>query len=226
MKKIGLLGGISWISTMDYYRLLNEGINQRLGGLHFAECVIYSLNFGELQAKGWENAFELLLQGCQHLQDSQVEAIALCANTAHLFADQLEEQISLPIIHIGTATAKNIHASGLTTVGLLGTKFTMEKPFLIHHLEKQGLKVLVPPEQKVRNYIQQTLKDELGKGLVLPNTKAKYLDIAQDLLNRGAEGIILGCTEIPLLIGPADLSAPTFDTLQIHVEAIIDFMLG
>jgi len=226
MKKIGLLGGISWISTMDYYRLINEGINQRLGGLQFAECVIYSLNFGELQARGWENAFELLLKACKHLKDSKVEAIALCANTAHLFADQLEQQVALPIIHIGTATAKKILASGMKTVGLLGTKFTMEKPFLIQHLEKQGLQVLVPPEQTVRNYIQQTLRDELGKGLVLPNTKARYLQIAQGLLNRGAEGIILGCTEIPLLLSPEDLPVPTFDTLEIHVEAIIDFILA
>ncbi|KRT16958.1 aspartate racemase [Pedobacter ginsenosidimutans] len=226
MRKIGLVGGISWISTIDYYRFINEGVNERLGGLNFAECLIYSLNFGDVQDKTWEGSFDLLLAACESLKRSGVEAIVLCANTAHLFADQLQEKIALPIIHIGTETAKAINAAGIKKVALLGTVFTMEKEFYIKKLEDHGLNVLVPSKKETRDYIQFTLKEELGRGLILAETRAQYIKMINDLIADGAEGIILGCTEIPMLISQTDFDVPVFDTTKIHCKAIVDFILS
>ena len=226
MRKIGLVGGISWVSTIDYYRFINEGVNERLGGLNFAECLIYSLNFGDVQNKTWEGSFDLLLAACESLKRSGVEAIVLCANTAHLFADQLQEKIALPIIHIGTETAKAINAIGIKKVALLGTVFTMEKEFYIKKLEDNGLNVLVPSKKETRDYIQFTLKEELGRGLILVETRAQYIKIINDLIADGAEGIILGCTEIPMLISQADFDVPVFDTTKIHCKSIVDFILS
>ncbi|MBL1223032.1 amino acid racemase [Chryseobacterium sp. L7] len=225
MKKVGLVGGISWVSTLDYYQFINEGVNARLGGLNAAECMIYSLNFNDVQAKGWVNSFDLLLNACQHLKNSGVDSIVLCANTAHLFADELEDKVQLPIIHIGTETAKAIQKAGLTKVGLIGTKFTMEMDFYKNKLEEYGLEVLVPDSQETRDYIQHTVKDELGVGFINPETKTRYISIVGDLISRGAECIILGCTEIPMLISQDDFSIPVFDTTKIHCEAIVDYIV-
>ena len=226
MKKIGFVGGISWVSTMDYYKFINEGINEKLGGLNFAECIIYSLNFGDIQKKSWENSFTLLLNACESLKRSGVDAIVLCANTAHLFADKLQEKIELPIIHIGTETAKVVRQRGLVKVGLLGTKFTMEMGFYRKKLEENGLEVLTPEKKAIRDYIQHTLKDELGRGLIREETKQNYVSIVKDLVERGAEGIILGCTEIPMLISQKDFSVPIFDTTKIHSQAIVKYTLS
>lgn len=225
-KKIGLVGGISWVSTMDYYRYINEGVNQQLGGLHAAECVIYSLNFGDVQERGWEDAYELLLNACNSLKDAHVDAIALCANTAHLFADQLQEAVGLPIIHIVTETARAVNNLGLYTVGLLGTRFTMEMDFYRKKLESYGLTVLIPDKQETRDFIQRTLRDELGIGQINPATKEAYINIAGELIDAGAECILLGCTEIPLLIGPSDFSVPVLDTTQIHSRAIVEYLVS
>ncbi|MBW4360595.1 aspartate/glutamate racemase family protein [Flavobacterium taihuense] len=226
MKKIGLVGGISWVSTMDYYKFINEGINLKLGGLNFAECIIYSLNFEDIQVKSWENCFELLLNACGKLKSSNVDAIALCANTAHLFADKLQEEIKLPIIHISTETAKAVKKQGLKKVGLLGTKFTMEMEFYRKKLEENGLEVLIPEKQETRDYIQYTVKEELGRGIANSNTKENYIRIVNELVDSGAEGIILGCSEIPLLINQKDFITPIFDTTKIHSEAIVEFILS
>jgi aspartate racemase len=226
MRKIGLVGGISWVSTIDYYRFINEGVNERLGGLNFAECIIYSLNFGDVQDQTWEGSFDLLLGACQSLKDSGVEAIVLCANTAHLFSDQIQQEIALPIIHIGTETAKAINATGIKKVGLLGTIFTMEKDFYIKKLQDHGLEVLVPAKKETRDYIQLTLKEELGRGLMLAETKTQYLKIINELIADGAEGIILGCTEIPMLINQDDVDVPVFDTAKTHCQAIVDYILS
>lgn len=226
MNKIGLVGGVSWVSTMDYYRFINDGINKKLGGLNFAECMIYSLNFGDIQAKTWENSFELLLGACEDLKKSGVSAIALCANTAHLFADELQEKVDLPFVHIGTETAKVVRQHGIRKVGLLGTKFTMEMDFYLKKLQENGLEVLVPEKQDTRDYVQLTVKEELGRGIIKPKTREKYIAIANDLVKRGAEGIILGCTEIPMLISQEDFSFPVFDTTKIHSEAIVNYMLS
>jgi len=226
MKKVGLIGGISWVSTMDYYRFINQGINERLGGLNFAECLIYSLNFGDVQAKTWEGSFEILLNACEKLKQSGVEAIALCANTAHLFADQLQAALNLPLIHIGDETAKAVKSAGIKNIGLLGTIFTMEKDFYLRKLEEHGLNVYVPKLKETRDYVQFTLKEELGRNLVLEETKQQYIKIINDLKAEGAEGIILGCTEIPLLISQDDFEFPVFDTTKIHCQAIVDYMLS
>ncbi len=226
MKKIGLVGGISWVSTIDYYKFINEGVNERLGGLNFAECLIYSLNFGDIQDKTWERSFELLLNACQSLKSSGVEAIVLCANTAHLFADEIETRIAVPIIHIGTETAKAVNNAGIRKIGLLGTIFTMEKDFYIKKLQANGLEVLIPEQQDTRNYIQHTLKEELGRGLILQHTKARYVEIVNELVVGGAEGIILGCTEIPMLISQDDFDIPVFDTTKIHSKAIVDYIVS
>lgn len=226
MKKVGLVGGISWVSTMDYYKFINEGVNAKLGGLNFAECIIYSLNFGDVQAKSWDNSFELLFNACESLQKSGADGIVLCANTAHLFADKLQETIKLPIIHIGAETAKAVNKQGLKKVGLLGTKFTMEMDFYRNKLEEYGLEVLIPDKQETRDYIQYTVKEELGIGFINPETKIKYISIAEELVRQGAECIILGCTEIPMLISQDDFTIPVFDTTKIHSQAIVDYIVS
>ncbi|MCD0471568.1 aspartate/glutamate racemase family protein [Flavobacterium sp. JAS] len=226
MKKIGLVGGISWVSTIDYYKLINEGVNKKLGGLQFAECLIYSLNFGDIQEKTWQNSYELLLNACLSLKKSGIDAIVLCANTAHLYADELEKEVGLPLIHIGTETAKAITQKNITTIGLLGTQFTMEMDFYKDRLKSFGLQVLIPEKQETRDYIQYVLKEELGRGIVTPESKQNYIKIANELISRGAQGIILGCTEIPMLINQSDFSVPVFDTTKIHSEAIVDFILS
>ncbi|EJL71510.1 aspartate/glutamate racemase family protein [Chryseobacterium populi] len=226
MKKIGLVGGISWVSTLDYYKFINEGVNARLGGLNSAECIIYSLNFGDVQSKSWEHSFGLLLNACENLKKSGADGIVLCANTAHLFADQLQETIKLPIIHIGAETAKAINKEGYKKVGLLGTKFTMEMDFYKNKLEEYNLEVLIPEKQETRDYIQYTVKEELGIGYINPETKTNYISIVNDLINQGAECIILGCTEIPMLISQDDFTIPVFDTTKIHSQAIIDYIVS
>jgi aspartate racemase len=225
MKKIGLVGGISWVSTIDYYKLINEGVNKKLGGLQFAECLIYSLNFGDIQEKTWAHSYEILLNACLSLQKSGVDAIVLCANTAHMYADKIEKEIGLPLIHIGTETAKAITKQKITTIGLLGTSFSMEMDFYKDRLKSFGLNVLIPEKQETRDYIQHVLKEELGRGIINPDSKQNYITIANELIERGAEGIILGCTEIPLLISQSDFSVPVFDTTKIHSEAIVEFIL-
>jgi len=226
MKKVGLIGGISWVSTMDYYKFINEGVNAKLGGLNFAEILIYSLNFGDIQAKSWENSFDLLFNACESLKKAGVDSIVLCANTAHLFADNLQKKLDLPIIDIVTETAKAISKEGLKKVGLLGTKFTMEMDFYRRKLEGYGLEVLIPEKQETRDYIQYTVKEELGIGFINPETKEEYINIVAELVDNGAECIILGCTEIPMIIGQDDFAIPVFDTTKIHSKAIVDYVLS
>jgi aspartate racemase len=226
MKKIGLVGGISWVSTMDYYKFINEGVNSKLGGLNFAECIIYSLNFGDVQAKTWNYSFELLLNACENLKRSGVDSIVLCANTAHLFAEKLQEAINLPIIHIGVETAKAVNKQGFKKVGLIGTKFTMEMDFYRNKLEEYGLEVLIPEKQETRDYIQHTIKEELGIGYINPKTRANYISIVKELVDCGAECIILGCTEIPMLISQDDFTIPLFDTTKIHSQAIVEYVVS
>ncbi len=226
MKKVGLVGGISWVSTMDYYKFINEGVNSKLGGLQFAECLVYSLNFGDVQAKGWNDAFDLLLNACESLKRSGADCIALCANTAHLYADRLEDTIKLPFIDAGVETAKAINKQGFKKAGLLGTKFTMEQDFYKRKLEEHGLEVIIPRKQETRDYIQYTVKEELGIGVINPATKTNYISIVKELVDSGAECIILGCTEIPLLISQRDFEIPVFDTTKIHSQAIVDYIVS
>jgi len=229
MKKLGLLGGISWVSTIDYYKYINEGINEKLGDLNYAECIIYSVNFQEVHnnnnADDWDANFKLFSVACENLKKSGAEVIVLCANTAHLIADRIQQAVQLPLINIATATATTINKQGLKKVGLLGTKFTMERDFFKEKLAEKGIEALVP-EKEDRDYIVKTLDKELHKGIILEETKKGYLAIIDRLIKVGAEGIILGCTEIPLLIKPEEISVPAFDTTSIHAQAAVEFALS
>lgn len=230
MKIIGLIGGISWVSTADYYKLINQGINEKMGDLNFSECLLYSFNYADIKKNNenndWDSTFKMLLKGSQFLKAGGAEAIILCANTMHLIADKLEEAIDLPIIHIATETAKEIQKQNLKKVGLLGTKFTMELDFFKDKLIAQGIEAIIPESENDKDFIHTTIFEELGKGLVTPETKERYLEIANELIKRGAEGIILGCTEIPLVILPEDVDVPVFDTTLIHSKAAVEFQLS
>ncbi|WP_264536997.1 aspartate/glutamate racemase family protein [Flavobacterium sp. N1736] len=230
MRVIGLIGGISWVSTADYYRLINHGINEKMGGLNFSECLIYSFNYADIKKNNenndWDSTFNMLLKGCQFLKQGGATAIVLCANTMHFIADRLETAINLPVIHIATATAAEIKKQGLKKVGLLGTKFTMELDFFKDKLLAQGIEAIIPDNEDDKDFIHTTIFEELGKGLVIPETKKRYLEIAAQLIKDGAEGIILGCTEIPLVILPEDVTVPVFDTALIHSKAAVEFQLS
>lgn len=228
MKTLGLIGGISWVSTAEYYKLINEGINRQLGGLNFAQCIIHSFNYADIvrnnETGNWESTLNMITTASLNLKQSGAEAIVLCANTMHKIADELEQNIQLPIINIATETAREIERNGLKTVGLLGTKFTMEFDFFKDKLAQHGINTLIPGDDD-RKFIHQTIADELGKGIFKPETKARYLSIIDELATAGAEGIILGCTEIPLLINSRDTPVTLFDTVLIHSNAAVKFAL-
>ena len=194
--------------------------------MNFAECIIYSLNFGDVYAQSWDNAYDLLYNACDSLKKSGVNGIALCANTAHLYADRLQEEINLPFVNIVSETAKIINLNQYKKVGLLGTQFTMEMDFYRNKLESFGLEVMIPEKQETRDYIQYTLREELGIGFINPETKIRYKQIITELINNSAECIVLGCTEIPMLVCQNDFEIPVFDTTKIHCDAIIDFILS
>jgi aspartate racemase len=229
MRKIGLIGGISWVSTADYYKFINTGINERLGGLNFAECIIYSFNYADIKknndANDWDKTLEMIAAASLHLKAAGAEAIVLCANTMHLIADKLQDRIGLPIIHIAEAAAKEIKKENVYKVGLLGTKFTMEHDFFTSKLKAENIQFIIPDEED-RNFIHYTIFEELGRGLILEESKKRYISIIHNLIEKGAAGIILGCTEIPLLIKQEDVPVPVFDTALIHSKAAVDFMLG
>jgi aspartate racemase len=228
MQTIGLIGGISWVSTVDYYKLINQGINDKLGGLNYSQCLIYSFNYADIKkytdANDWETIFQMIAKACHQLKSCGATGIILCANTMHFIADRLEKEIGLPIIHIATATAAEIEKSGLKKVGLLGTKFTMELDFFKSKLSDKGIETIIPNDED-REFVHLTIYDELGKGIVTNETKKRYLRIIDDLIANGAEGIVLGCTEIPLVVQPSDIKVPTFNTALLHSKAAVEFQL-
>lgn len=225
MKKIGLVGGISWTSTLDYYRYINEGINKEVGGLHSAECIIYSLNFNDIQEAGWDKSFSLIFNACRKLEDAGVDLIVLGANTAHLFADYIQKGLNIPIIHIADATGKVVIKQGLKKVGLLGTSYTMEMDFYHNRLKYLGIESIIPGHPKSRSLIQRIVKEELGVGKINSNSKKLLIEEANQLIDRGAQGIVLACTELPLIISQDDFEVRVFDTTRIHAEAIIEKVL-
>jgi len=225
MKKIGLVGGISWSSTIDYYRIINEETNRITGGLNFAECLIYSVNFNRFHtcnaAHDWDGSFTLLSNAALQLEKAGAEMILLCANTAHIVAERVAEKIHTPLLDIRLATADAIAQKKLDKVGLLGTTYTMELDFYQNKLREKGIEPIVPASKTERDFIEFTLLHELGKGILSPQTKKVYLGIAEKLIERGAKGIVLGCTEIPLLIGQTDFHVPVFNTTEIHAKAAV-----
>lgn len=229
MKTLGLIGGMSWESTIPYYRIVNERMRERLGGLHSAKLVLHSVDFAEIEAmqhRGeWETAGAVLAEAARGLQAAGAEAIVICTNTMHLVAPQVQAAVDLPLLHIADATAARIRAAGLTRVALLGTRFTMEQAFYRDRIAAAGIEVLTPDATQ-RDRVHRVIYDELCLGRILDASRDDYRAIITDLVGRGAQGVILGCTEIGLLVGAGDASVPLFDTARIHAEAAADWALA
>jgi aspartate racemase len=230
MKRIGLLGGMSWESSAEYYRLINEATRDRLGGLHSADCLLRSVDFVEverLQRTGdWSQAGALLAAEATALEAAGAELLVLCTNTMHKVADAITDAIGIPFVHIADTTADSVRGRGLKTVGLLATAYTMEHDFYVGRLRKvHGLDVLVPDEPD-RRIVHEVIYEELCVGVIADDSRAHYQRIIADLAERGAEGILLGCTEIDLLVGPQDSPVPVFDTTRLHAHRAVDLALG
>lgn len=229
MKTIGLIGGMSWESSAEYYRIINEEIRKRLGGLHSARSVMASVDFAEiesLQHEGrWDEAGKILTKLAQDVERGGADLLVLCTNTMHKVADQMQAGIHIPLLHIADATAERIRAMGLTKIGLLGTRFTMEQDFYKSRLiEKFDLEVLIPDEVE-REVVHCIIYDELCLGIIKDESREAYQHIMARLVERGAQGIILGCTEIELLVHDEDSSVPLFPTTHIHAEAAVEAAL-
>jgi aspartate racemase len=228
MKTIGLIGGTTWLSTIDYYRIINLEVNRQLGDLHSAKLLLYSIDFDEFKtladAGDWPRLTEWFACIAQQLQTAGADAIVLCANTLHLMVPELEQLVQIPIIHVADETVEELCSLGIRKTVLLGTKFTMEAAFFRDKLSQRGIEVMIPGEDE-RQFIHQTIFSELDKGLVVKETKVRYLAIIQNLVAKGAESVILGCTEIPLLIKSEDCTVPVFNTTLIHAKAAARFAL-
>ena len=229
MKRIGLIGGMSWESSAEYYRLVNEGVKEKLGGLHSADCVMVSVDFDEIEVlqreSRWAEAAERMVAAARALEAAGADFVLLCTNTMHKTADAIQSGISIPFIHIADPTAARIKMTGLDTVGLLGTRFTMEEDFYTGRLvEKHGLKVLLPPKND-REIVHRIIYEELVLGILREESRAQYVRIMEDLVRQGAQGIILGCTEIGLLVSQPDCAVPLFDTTRLHALAGVEAAL-
>ncbi|MFW5952800.1 MAG: aspartate/glutamate racemase family protein [Candidatus Natronoplasma sp.] len=230
MKTIGLIGGMSWESTLEYYRLVNEGMKKRLGGDHSAEVVIYSFDFYDivnLQEKGeWKKLEDMMVKAGKGLKGVGADFLLICANTMNKMADQVQKRVGLPVIHIGDAAAEAIKERRMDTVGLIGTNYVMEGDFYRRRMkEKHGIEVLIPEKEK-RDRVHDIIYNELCKGEVKDRSKDDLLKMLQDLVDRGAEGIILGCTEIPLYVTRDDVDIPLFNTTAIHAESAVEQVLN
>ena len=219
MKTIGLLGGMSWESTVTYYQLINQTVKEKLGGLHSAKCLLYSVDFAEIeeyQSKGrWQEVGGVLAAEAAKLEAAGADFIVICTNTMHKVVPQIEAAISIPIIHIAEATADELEKSGISKVALLGTKYTMTQDFYKERLTNRGIEVLIPDEKDIE-LVNSVIYNQLCRGILSPESKAEYLRIIGELTQRGAQGVILGCTEIGLLIKQEDVETPLFDTAVIH----------
>ncbi|MFF0297969.1 aspartate/glutamate racemase family protein [Kitasatospora sp. NPDC004614] len=228
MKTIGLLGGMSWESTAQYYRLLNEFTRDRLGGLHSAKCVLYSVDFAEieqLQATGqWQAAGEMLADAARSVEAGGADLLLICTNTMHKVAEQVAGAVGIPLLHLGDATAEAVLAAGVRRVGLLGTAFTMEQDFYRERLAGHGLDVIVP-DAAGRELVHRVIYQELCVGVVREESREAYRKVIAELVAAGAEGVILGCTEIELLVGAEDSPVPVFPTTRIHAAAAVEAAL-
>ena len=229
MKTIGLIGGMSWESSIEYYRIINETAKAKLGGLHSAKSIMYSVDFAEieiLQHQGkWGEAAQMLIDAAKNLENSGADFIVLCTNTMHKVADDIQANVKIPLLHIADATAQLVKDSGIRKIGLLGTRFTMEEEFYKGRLsQKYGLNVNVPNAQE-REIVHRVIYDELVIGEIRQHSKEQYIGIIEQMVHQGAEGVILGCTEIGLLIHKQDSQVPLFDTTRIHAEAAVEYAL-
>ena len=229
MKTIGIIGGLSWFSTTVYYKTINELTNQRLGGSHSARILLYSVDFNDfktLQEKNdWEGIEKLLTDIAQRLEKAGANCIVMATNTPHLVADIISQKIKIPLLHIAEETAKEITSQKINKVGLIGTKFTMENSFFKNRLAKYDIEAIIPNNSD-RDFIHNSIFEELTKGIFKAETKNKYVQIIAELEKQGAKGIIFGCTEISLLLNQTDLSIMLFDTTSIHSRAAVDFALA
>lgn len=230
MKTLGLLGGMSWESTIPYYRIINETVRERLGGLHSARLILYNVDFHAIerlqQAGAWDDAGRILADAARSLEAAGAEGLALCTNTMHKVAVAIEAAVTIPLLHIADPTAAAVKQAGLGTVGLLGTRFTMEQDFYRSRLTAQhGLTVIVPGPAD-REIVHRVIYEELCQGAIRAESRAHYREIMQRLVEAGAEGLILGCTEIALLVGPDDAPVPLFDTTDLHARAAAAWALG
>jgi len=230
MKTLGLLGGMSWESTVPYYRIINETVRERLGGLHSARLILYSVDFHAIErlqhAGAWDDAGRMLADAARSLEAAGAQGLALCTNTMHRVAAAIESAVTIPLLHIADPTAAAVKQAGLTTVGLLGTRFTMEQDFYRGRLtDRHGLTAIIPKPAD-REIVHRVIYDELCRGQVREDSRSHYRRIIQRLIEAGAEGIILGCTEISLLVGPDDAPVPLFDTTALHARAAVGWALG
>jgi len=228
MKTIGLIGGTTWLSTIEYYRIINETVKEKLGGANSAHCILYSVNFDEfiLKHEGkWDEITGLFIEIAKRLERSNADFLVICANTLHKIADEIQDNINIPILHIVDVTAEEILKKGLKKVGLLGTKYTMEENFYKKRLKDKFNIETIVPETKERKIIHNIIIDELTYKIIKQSSRDKYIKIINNLISRGAEGIILGCTEIPLLIKEKDINTFIFDTTTIHAKAAVEYAL-
>jgi aspartate racemase len=229
MKTIGLIGGMSWQSSLEYYRILNDLVSRKLNRLHSAKCILYSFDFEDIAEKQrkleWDKLGEMLSNAAKNLEDSGADVILICTNTMHKVADAVAESVNIPLLNIIDVTAERIKKAGLKKVGLLGTKFTMEDNFYRDRLEANGLDVLIP-EADDRDFVHKVIFNELCRGIFKGESKKRFLKIIEQFIAEGAEGIILGCTEIPLLVSEDDVDVPLFDTTRIHAESAVEFALS
>ena len=228
MKTIGMIGGTGWPSTLEYYRIINQETNRRLDGLNSAKVILTSFNYAEIdklnKKEDHAGIYKLVLESAQKLRKCSVDCIVICANTLHQYVEELENETGLKVVHIADATAMEIKRKGLSKIGLLGTRLTMEKDFYTKRLSQSGIESLVPAKPE-REFIHNAIMNELLKEEFKEETKAGFLKIISDLEKNGAQGIVLGCTEIPLLIKQKDTHLPVFNTLEIHAKAAVDFAL-
>ena len=228
MKTIGLIGGLTWLSTLDYYRLLNQKVNEQLGGVEAAKIILYSVNFAEIkvltEAGDWESISTMITDVAKKLQQAGADCILICANTMHKIADEVQAAITIPVIHIAEHTADDIASKKIKKVALLGTKYTMQLDFYTNKLSAKDITTIIPNEDDIA-YINNAIYTEMSKGLFLDATKERFIQIIHQLQEQGAEAIILGCTEIPILVKQTDVTIPLFDTTLIHVNAAVKFAL-
>jgi aspartate racemase len=230
VKTIGLIGGMSWESSLEYYRLINEGVKTRLGGLHSADCLMYSFDFAEieqLQKQGrWDEATRLMIEAARRLEQGGAQCIVICTNTMHRMADEVQAAVNIPLLHIADATAAAVRAQGLSCIALLGTIYTMTGDFFVGRLrETHGLEVLLPDPDSM-GVINRVIYEELVLGVTKPESRAAYVEIITRMAEAGAQGVILGCTEIGLLIKPEHSPIPVFDTTSLHAQAAVEFALA
>jgi len=229
MKIIGMIGGMSWESSLEYYRIMNQAVKEKLGGFHSAQCLLYSVDFDDvekLQHQGdWESLTRLMIEAAQRVKNAGADFLVICTNTMHKMADAVQSAVQIPLLHIADVTAEAVKANGQSRVGLLGTKFTMEQDFYKGRLKDvHGIDVLIPGDEE-RQSVHDILYNELCLGEIKELSREKFQSIIQNLVGRGAQGVVLGCTEIPLIVHQEDYDIPLYNTTSLHAKAAVDFAL-